>query len=198
LGGFSVPQHTQTLVLNADYRPLGVIDWRRAVTLSCKNQEDPNQGLMVVEYYDNDFITGASGQKYPVPAVVRSPNYIKHRHDRIPFSRKNVFIRDQFICQYCGKKFSPSELTYDHVIPRCKWKDAGTPTQFTNIVSCCLGCNQRKAGQTPKEAKMKLLREPVMPNMEISVLGINPWSKIPDKWLTYLPQLYREIYKNNQ
>lgn len=191
-----MPKNTRTLVLNVDYRPMGVIDWRRAMVLSFVNMENSQKGLKVVEYYKDDMIHSQK-QSYQVPAVVLSPVYIKQRKKTVPFSRKNIFIRDQLTCQYCGKQCEPADLEYDHVVPRSKWNIKwGTPTNFTNIVSCCRPCNRLKADRTLKECGFRLLREPKDPNPSNFVLGITPWHKnIPDQWLQYLPPLYLAIHE---
>lgn len=184
------------LILNADFTPLGVISWRRAITLSLINAEDNTKGLNVVEYFPNDYIQ-TQYQKYQVPAVARSLTYIKQRKNTVPFSRKNIFIRDQLTCQYCAKVFAPNELEYDHVIPRSKWNSKwGTPTRFENVVSCCKKCNRLKSNHTLKECGFKLLREPKTPNIHQYVLGVSPWQKdIPKIWFNYLPPLYLSIYE---
>jgi 5-methylcytosine-specific restriction endonuclease McrA len=174
-------------------QPLGVISWRRAITLFFINQENPSKGLEVIEYYNDDYIK-TSYRSYQVPSVVRSPIYIKQRKNTITFSRKNVFIRDGLICQYCHKPFPPNELEYDHVIPRSKWDEKwGTPTTYTNIVTCCQRCNRQKDNKTLKECGMKLLREPKIPGPHQYILGVTPWSTIPEQWLKYLPPLYKTI-----
>jgi len=187
--------HKRALVLNADFRPLGVIGWQRAIVLTLENQETPGTGLEVVTYYA-DTIKGTAGKEYPAPAVVRSPNYIKQKKRNIPFSRKNVFIRDQLKCQYCGERFKPSELTYDHVVPRAKWKKQKhviSPTQWNNIVTACIPCNRIKANRTPKEANMKLIKEPQEPNPYGYILGLTPWGVIPEEWYMWLTSLYSHL-----
>ena len=77
----------------------------------------------------------------------------------LPFCRENIFIRDDFTCQYCGRKFGYDELTLDHVYP----KSRSGPDIWENIVACCKECNQKKADRTPKEARMRLLRRPYRP-----------------------------------
>jgi hypothetical protein len=67
----------------------------------------------------------------------------------------------------------------------------GTPTHWGNIVTCCLPCNKAKAGRTPKEAGMKLLKEPVVPTGGGHIKGLVPWSIIHDCWKPYLPEIYR-------
>jgi 5-methylcytosine-specific restriction endonuclease McrA len=77
----------------------------------------------------------------------------------LPFCRENILVRDEFVCQYCGKKFPAAELTLDHVFPKSRLG----PDIWENIVTCCKECNQKKADRTPKEARMKLLRRPYRP-----------------------------------
>jgi 5-methylcytosine-specific restriction endonuclease McrA len=173
--------HKRVLVLNADFMPHSVISWKRALILTMVEEVDS------VEFY-NDYVLDCKGRKHPVPAVVRLKNYVKKRSKSVPFSRKNVFIRDQMTCQYCGKQHRPSELTYDHVVPRSKWNPKnGTPTHWENIVTCCFSCNQKKNNKSLKECGMKLLREPKRPGYSNQVIGLSPWCVIPDEWMAYLP-----------
>lgn len=170
------------LVLNADYRPLSIIPWERAVRLQYKYKytNDNSKGIEVIEYYQDDSIKGVS-HNYPLPAVIRVRSYIKPRRDKLNFSRKNVYLRDNCTCQYCGNQFSPDKLTYDHVTPRSR----GGKTTWTNIVTACLPCNHRKANKTPEQAKMRLLKLPAEPNCR-GVMHIAPWQKIPQEWRTYI------------
>lgn len=190
-------RHKKVLVLNATYEPLALIDWKRAITLVMVNQENPKLGLEVVDYYDDAILT--CGNKHvPTPAVVRCPKYIKQGHRKIAFSRKHVFLRDQMRCQYCGKQdFSGKDLTYDHVIPRAKWHklgNKGSPTNWENIVCCCISCNRRKGEKTLKECGFKLKREPKRPTPHEYILGLSPWEKtIPLQWRTYLTPLYQHL-----
>jgi 5-methylcytosine-specific restriction endonuclease McrA len=190
-----MPINKRTLVLNSDYRPLGIISWKRAIVLSILHDQNPNTGVQIVDSFPSDYIQTLY-QRYPVPSVVRSIIYVKQKKDTIPFSRKNVFIRDQLTCLYCGKQFKPEDLEYDHVIPRSKWDIKwGSPTNWINIVTCCKKCNRYKANRTPQEAKMKLLKEPKSPNPYNYVLGISPWSNIPEQWIPYLPPIYTALIK---
>jgi len=188
------PVNKRTLVLNNDYSAHSVIDWDRAVVLMIMNQDDPKEGAYVVEYYANDFIKDSRGHKYPIPAVMVLASY-KKRKKNIPFSRKNVWLRDRFTCMYCGKKCKWNELTYDHVIPRCQWDQTkkGTPTHWENIVSCCYPCNRMKAGRTPKQAGMKLIKEPKVPVNAMHIHGFSVFKPIPAEWDQYIPEFYRNI-----
>ncbi len=89
-----------------------------------------------------------------VPRVVRLLHYDRIPRRTVRFNRRNLFARDEHTCQYCGDDFPPSQLSFDHVVPRSR----GGKTTWENIVSCCFGCNSKKGGRTPQEARMKLIR----------------------------------------
>ena len=93
---------------------------------------------------------------FKLPSVIRLLRYIKikRRFDYVPFSRANIYARDDHRCQYCGDGFPTSELTFDHVVPVAQ----GGRKDWENIVTCCVTCNRRKGGRTPAEAGMHLLR----------------------------------------
>ena len=183
------PQHNRTLVLNADYSALATVSWQKAITQVFKGS------VHVVDFYKDDFVLCSNGDHYPIPAVVPLTEYKKPTNGEMPFSRKNVFLRDRLICQYCGKKFHHSELTYDHVIPRSKWNSnrRGTPTKWENIVSCCYACNSKKANRSPKECGMQPIKTPFIPSSRGFVLGLAPWSKLQPEWLPYIPKFYKEL-----
>jgi hypothetical protein len=174
-------------VLNADFTPIGLIDWTKAITLDFKGI------VRVVDFYKDDFIPCSAGVKWPAPAVVSLLHYKKHKKKDIPFSRKNVFLRDKLVCQYCGQRFRPKELTYDHVVPRSKWKGPRTPTCWENIVSCCHPCNNKKGDMMLHDSGMKLKKPPSKPNPHGFVLGLAPWTKVQPEWVPYLPKHYLEL-----
>jgi 5-methylcytosine-specific restriction endonuclease McrA len=76
-----------------------------------------------------------------------------------PFTRRNLFLRDDFTCQYCGRHCASDHLSIDHVLPRSR----GGATNWENCVLACVSCNARKADRTLKEAGLHLLRAPVRP-----------------------------------
>lgn len=183
-------KHARVLVLNADYTPIGLVSWEKAIQAEWKGV------VNVVDFYKDDYINCTNGTKWPVPAVIVLREY-KHSHNKkIPFSRKNVFIRDKLCCQYCGRRFGPKELTFDHLVPRAKWSGRGTPTNWTNIVTACYKCNRLKADKTLKECKMKVLKVPKEPNPQQFILGLAPWNRIEKEWLPYLPQHYKDILES--
>jgi 5-methylcytosine-specific restriction endonuclease McrA len=145
------------LILNGDYQPLS------KYPLSLNSMKKVLKSLLkgrisvVKEYDDSIFIRG---NELKLPKVVVLKRYINVSH-KPKFSRKNVYLRDDYTCQYCGKKFSPEHLTFDHVVPR---KDGGQTT-WDNIVTCCRECNTRKGCKSSEEAHMYPLREPRIPTM---------------------------------
>jgi len=132
--------HTyRALVLNADYTPISVFPlstWGFERTL----RNFLKDRITVLEEYDATFRSPSF--EYAPPSVVALKQYIK-RPERVVFNRYNIFLRDDFTCQYCTKRFSSYELTFDHVLPRSK----GGETSFNNIVSCCVPCNTKKSNK---------------------------------------------------
>jgi 5-methylcytosine-specific restriction endonuclease McrA len=138
-------------VLNADYSFLNMVDWRRAVCLLVKNK------VKVLKYSGKVVLTG-EGMPVRVPLVIKLIKFIRMVYrSRVPFSKKNVFLRDRHTCAYCGRK--PKALTLDHVIPSSR----GGKTDFDNCVACCASCNSRKGARTPREAGMHLSKSPYQP-----------------------------------
>ena len=181
-------KHKRALMLNADTLPIATITWKSAITLLVKEQAD------ILDFYNGDFIT-SPGRRWPVPAVIRSREYINAKKRNVSFSKKNVCIRDNMQCQYCGHKFHDiSEVTFDHVLPKSQWynKDIkGTSTRWTNIVTCCYSCNSKKANRTPGEAGMRLLKKPIEPDISKYILGLNPWTPIEPEWEPYVKYVWK-------
>lgn len=94
-----------------------------------------------------------------VPRIIRVLSFAKMPRGDVKFNRRNIYARDNNLCQYCGRKFSSSELSLDHVVPRAQ----GGGDSWENVVCCCVKCNVRKGGRTPTQASMKLIKKPVKP-----------------------------------
>lgn len=92
--------------------------------------------------------------------VVDTKNWLVRDFGYAPIESKLLFARDKHLCAYCGEQFKPSVLTQDHVLPVCQ----GGADTWTNLVTSCMSCNQRKAGRTPEQASMELLYVPYKPN----------------------------------
>jgi 5-methylcytosine-specific restriction endonuclease McrA len=112
-----------------------------------------------------------------VPEVIVLADYDRLPSAAVSFSRRNVFKRDHWACQYCGVQPGGEELTIDHVVPRSQ---GGTST-WDNCVLSCIDCNKRKANRTPQQAGMKLRKEPVRPTWKPLYarheVRIESWSK---------------------
>lgn len=145
----------QVLILNSDYRPLtqyplSLQTMKKVIKSLLKDR------LIVVQEYDETI--KIKNKTIHLPKIVVLRKYIKMNH-KPRFSRKNVYLRDNYTCQYCGKKFDYDDLTFDHVIPR---KNGGK-TEWNNIVTACKDCNGKKGGKTLEESNMKLLSYPSLP-----------------------------------
>lgn len=182
------------LILNADYSPLRVIDWQKSITWMYKYDSSSKFGIEILDFYKDDAIVCAHNKKMPIPAVARTRMFLRLKS--IKFARKNIFIRDDFTCQYCGGKFDYDDLTYDHVIPKSRWDKKSSPTCWTNIVTSCRPCNAKKDNKTPKEAGMQLLNLPEKPTTRsIKYLPVVYYlnrmkNRIPEEWKIYLPESY--------
>ncbi len=160
------------LVLNAGYEPLGLTSIRRGVMLVQAGRAE------VVS--DSGQYLKTPSRPYPVPSVVRLRRMIRRPNGRLALSRKNVFRRDGYTCQYCGK--TGVELTLDHVIP----KSRGGESTWENLVAACKTCNTKKGNRTPEEAGMRLLRKPRAPGYyEVIVLGLKT-REFPDDWRAFI------------
>lgn len=98
-------------------------------------------------------------QQVVVPTVLILRGYDRMLMQEMKFNRQNLLERDDFRCQYCGKNFPVKELNMDHVVPR----DRGGGTSWENVVISCIKCNSKKSNRSPKEAGMRLLKEPKRP-----------------------------------
>ncbi|OGO06923.1 MAG: HNH endonuclease [Chloroflexi bacterium RBG_13_56_8b] len=162
------------LVLNQNYEPLNVCRVRRAVVLLQDGKAEMlENGVGFIHSISLDF---------PVPSVIRLAYIIKRPRPQRKLTRLEIFQRDHFTCQYCGKQ--TSQLTLDHVIPRYR----GGEHLWENVVSACIPCNRRKAGRTPSEAGMKLLCPPAPPHGDRFFYIPYRYRQSQNQWQKYLPQ----------
>jgi 5-methylcytosine-specific restriction endonuclease McrA len=160
----------RALVLNASYQPLCVVSARRAVVLVLKSKA-------VIEQPAEEGTFSSEKMSMPVPSVVRLVYFVKVPYRaRASLSRRAVFVRDEFECQYCG---SAAE-NVDHIHPRSK---GGTHT-WDNVVASCRPCNARKENMLLAETNMKLRRPPHVP--KDSLFLITAAGKIHPAWEPYL------------
>lgn len=158
-----------TLVLNRSWQPVGVASVARSLVLVWNGQArvvDPSD-YQLYDWVDWARLVPAEGEPFvqTVRSRLRVPEVVTlNRYDRVPvntvtFSRRNIFKRDRFTCQYCCRQPGSEELTVDHVLPRAQ----GGLSTWENCVLACIDCNARKADRTPEQAGMPLRKRPVRP-----------------------------------
>jgi 5-methylcytosine-specific restriction endonuclease McrA len=130
----------------------------------------------VIEEYD--YIIRSQRLVINMPAVVRLVSSFKRIKKEAAFTKNNIFARDKWTCQYCSKKLSQDELTFDHVLPRSR----GGETRWENIVTACHPCNNRKGNRTPAEAHMALIKKPIKPDWFLLFSKIISKQEVPREW----------------
>ncbi len=162
------------LMLNQNYEPLNICRVRRAVVLIYRGKADMLEN-------GAGFLHSAE-RLVPLPSVIRLANQVKRPRLERKLTRHEIFNRDEFTCQYCGKQ--TQQLTIDHVMPRYR----GGEHTWENVVSACVSCNHRKAGRTPEQAGMKLLHVPARPYNKVPFHVPFRYLQSHDSWSKYLPQ----------
>lgn len=171
------PEACPALVLNADYRPLSYYplslwSWQDAIKAVFLDRVN-----IVSEY---DMAVRSPSFEMRLPSVVSLKTYVKPSRNPA-FTRFNVFLRDEFTCQYC---YSREDLTFDHLIPRSR----GGQTTWENVVTACAPCNLRKGGKMPEDAGMMPRQIPFRPSVhDLHNKGRKfPPNYLHDSWLDYL------------
>ena len=158
------------LVLNQNFEPLNVCNARRAVVLVLCGKAE------VLEL--NHQVIHSPSTSIHCPSVIRLSHLIRRPRPHARLSRKEVFIRDNYTCQYCGRQ--ASGLTVDHVIPRSR----GGKSVWENIVASCASCNRRKGNRLPREIQMHPRSSPRPPGPTVFIRIASP--TIPVAWKQYL------------
>jgi 5-methylcytosine-specific restriction endonuclease McrA len=157
----------KVLVLNSTYVPINITSWKRAMIMLYK-------GKAAEVVYNGHLING----RFRLPEVVKLVNYVPVPYTEVVFSRKNIYLRDNYTCQYCGKR--GGNLTIDHIIP----KSRGGEDTWENMVVCCARCNHKKGNRTLEEAGMKLIGMPYRPPSTL-YLHMTRLPGIPESWYDY-------------
>ncbi|MCF2872857.1 HNH endonuclease [Octadecabacter sp. G9-8] len=165
------------LVLNADYRPLSYYPlslwpWQDAVKAAWLERVD-----IIAEY---DEVARSPSMEIRIPSVVVLKDYVKPQK-KVAFTRFNLFLRDEFTCQYCG---TTGDLTFDHVVPRA----AGGITSWENVVAACSRCNLYKGSKSLRQSGMSLRKPPRQPAVgQLMNMGRKfPPNYLHDSWLDFL------------
>lgn len=156
-------------MLNATFEPLSVVPARRAVVLVLGERADP--------VHATDMVMHSERQTLEVPSVIRLRYFVRVPFcRRAPLSRRGVFVRDGYVCQYCGRVAE----NIDHVVPRSR----GGEHTWENVVACCARCNTAKRDRLLSQTSMRLARQPVAPSPTAWVsLSV---SSVPAEWEPYL------------
>ena len=168
----------RVLVLNRLWQPVNIVGLRRALSLLFRERASvvhPDDGTHRV-FPAAEWVAHSRAKPPASDEAIRSPSLLLRAprvillavYDKVPrreirFSRRNVYLRDQHTCQYCGRRFAEEELNLDHVVPR----DRGGVTSWENIVTACVRCNSRKANRLPEQAGMTLRRAPAKPRWRL-------------------------------
>lgn len=170
-------KHHPALVLNADYRPLSYYplslwSWQDAVKAAWLDRVD-----IIAEY---DEVARSPSREIRIPSVVVLKDFVKPQR-KVAFTRFNLFLRDEFSCQYCG---ATGDLTFDHVVPRA----SGGVTSWENVVAACSKCNLQKGSKSLNRSGMSLRKPPRQP---VSEQLRNAGRKFPpnylhESWLDFL------------
>ncbi len=151
-----------TLVLNRNWQPVNIASVARALTLvwnATARVVDPESYQLydwddwarLIPEDDQPFVRTVS-QRLRVPEIISLLTFDRLPQSVVTFSRRNIFKRDRYTCQYCGRQPQPDELTIDHVIPRSQ----GGSSTWENCVLACVNCNHAKADRTPSQARLRL------------------------------------------
>lgn len=134
---------------NVSYQKIFEIDWKKAVVLYINGK--------VSSCTEDEFLDiKTSSGIFKLPKHIALKKYVYLPYKEFSPCRKNIFRRDDYVCQYCGIQLDRTTATVDHVIPRCR----GGKHHWNNVVCCCLKCNRKKGDRTPVEANMELMKEP--------------------------------------
>jgi 5-methylcytosine-specific restriction endonuclease McrA len=188
---------SNVLVLNKVFQAIQIISVRKAFALLYKGQVKA-----VLEDYstygfqdwkdipilpDDEYVTTPTF-RIKVPRVILLLQFDKLPKQEVKFCRKNIFLRDNNRCQYCGKKYSTEELNLDHVVPTSK----GGKTCWENVVCSCLTCNVKKGSRIPEEASIRLISKPVKPNWH-PLLKLALSAKFHKSWKNFIDVAYWNV-----
>ncbi len=179
------------LVLNRNWQPVHTCSVRRSLHLLCTGHAQVVQVDGADRFCTHDIDSwichsvDCTGEEMirgarialRVPKIVVLTIYDRLPRLEVRFSRRNVFLRDKFTCQYCEQVLPETQLNLDHVMPR----DKGGRTTWENIVTSCFRCNTRKANKLPHEAGMQLRSKPLAPRWR-PLFGLHENGLADESW----------------
>jgi 5-methylcytosine-specific restriction endonuclease McrA len=179
----------RVLVLNKSYQPVAVTRAARAFgllfsgaarALDAEFRSFDFESWSELAHEHGDDVIHTPRMILKVPRVVVLQAYDRMPRTHVRFSRQNIYLRDGFTCQYCGRTLPRSQLNLDHVVPRSQ----GGRTSWENVVCSCVRCNLEKGGRSPEQAGMRLKTDPRRPSWSSLAPSLG---KVPYKeWLPFL------------
>jgi 5-methylcytosine-specific restriction endonuclease McrA len=179
------------LVLNSGWSAVHIASVRRAISLVYRGiaQIVSPDDFGTYDFETWKLLSRTNGNgcvrsvsfEFRVPDIIRLCHFGGRQNRKVRFTRRNILERDNHTCQYCDKRLPASDLTLDHVIPRCR----GGGATWRNLVVACLKCNDRKGSRLVAEAGMKLLRQPQKPKWS-TYLAIRRGSGNHETWQKFL------------
>lgn len=193
------------LVLNKSWLPVRIATLEKALSTLFREDKTGNPKARIIDPADytvytwedwrkleplneKDLIKGVN-QNFRLPKVILL-EYNSMHNKSVKFSRRMLYRRDDYTCQYCAKHLPTEELNIDHVIPRSQ----GGITTWENLVVSCVNCNSKKANRTPEQANMKLIRKPFKPRWSIFQ---NERRRIEPEWEKFISEIYWEVPLEN-
>ncbi|AKF07879.1 HNH endonuclease family protein [Sandaracinus amylolyticus] len=190
------------LVLNRSFQPVRITTARHGFTLlylgraraldRAYEPHDFSQWASLSsshEVHDGDEFVGTPRGRIRVPRVLLLSGYNRVPHAPLRLSRRNIFLRDSFTCQYCGRRPGTRELNLDHVMPRSR----GGRSTWENLVTSCRDCNLRKGWATPDEAGMLLRSRPVRPGWSTALVMAAPTRRYVE-WEPFLAGIETPVF----
>ncbi len=189
------------LVLNRSYLPIHVTSVQRAFVLLYRGMAKAVDeryetfdfgSWRELEISDGYDAIGIVGGAIRVPRVILLAAFDRVPRRHVRFSRTNIYARDRNTCQYCGGRYTRSQLNLDHVVPRAQ----GGRSTWENVVCSCVECNRRKGGRTPVQAAMRLIRTPVKPRWT-PIAGMLTGRRDYPEWKPFL-SIVDASYRNTE
>jgi len=195
------------LSLNRSYQPLGIVTLKKAIKSVIKGRAEIIKVNEAGHYYSynltswtelsslkkmleeedgtEDWLVDESDLAIEAPRIIRYLDHDKTYFRGVKFNRKNLFIRDNYTCQYCGASGKDSNLQLEHIIPKAR----GGKATWLNTVCACHSCNTKKGSRTPEEAGMKLIKKPFVPKF-IPTHRVQFEEEKYTSWKSFVSDLY--------
>ena len=166
--------HSKVLVLNSSYEAINICSLKRAVLLILSGTAYPVE--------TNEHVIRSPSLSLRIPEVIRLSRYVHVPYKDITFCRKNIILRDNGRCQYCGRPHRHDELTIDHIVPISR----GGRNSWDNVVTACKKCNNRKGSHLPGEIQMWPINRPLVPTSATFLHLIRHMGHDRHHWRKYL------------